>query len=158
MLLVPTAEVETHPLFKTLGPEPLGDSFTGEVLRRSLKGKSTALKVAIMDQRVVVGVGNIYASEALFRARLNPKMAAGKLTARQAEILVSSIKQVLAEAIEAGGSSLRDYKHGDGQLGYFQHSFKVYNQKGKPCPVCGAAIAHAVLGQRSTYWCPTCQK
>jgi formamidopyrimidine-DNA glycosylase len=158
VLLIPTHEVEEHNLFKHLGPEPLSDAFTATALRQKLHGKKMALKVAIMDQRTVVGVGNIYASEALFRAKLNPKLPAGKLTLKQAEILVSSIKQVLAEAIEAGGSSLRDFKHGNGQLGYFQHTFRVYDRKGEPCPVCGTPIQHATLGQRSTYWCPTCQK
>jgi formamidopyrimidine-DNA glycosylase len=158
VLLIPTHEVEDHDIFKHLGPEPLSDAFTATALRQKLHGKKMALKVAIMDQRTVVGVGNIYASEALFRAKLNPKLPAGKLTLKQAEILVSSIKQVLAEAIEAGGSSLRDFKHGNGQLGYFQHTFRVYDRKGEPCPVCGTPIQHATLGQRSTYWCPTCQK
>jgi formamidopyrimidine-DNA glycosylase len=157
VLLIPTHQVEEHDLFRHLGPEPLSDDFTATILRQKLHNKKIALKVALMDQRTVVGVGNIYASEALFRAKLNPKLPAGKLTAKQAEILVSSIKQVLAEAIEAGGSSLRDFKHSSGQLGYFQHNFRVYDRKGEPCPTCQTPIKQATMGQRSTYWCPTCQ-
>jgi formamidopyrimidine-DNA glycosylase len=158
ILLASTNDLSKHPLLKSLGPEPLSAAFAGPVLHTAFKGKKAAVKIAIMDQRVVVGVGNIYASESLFRAKIHPARPAGKLTPSQADKLAAAIKAVLTEAVKAGGSSLRDYRHGNGQLGYFQHHFQVYDRKGQPCPVCATPIRQTTLGQRSTYWCLTCQK
>ncbi len=155
-----------HALFKGLGIEPLSDAFTSEWLARKLKGKKTSIKAALLDQRLIAGVGNIYASEALFRAKISPLRLAGTLTTKdgkptpKTDALVKSIKAVLAQAIKAGGSTLRDYAHTDGRLGRFQHRFKVYDREGKPCPTknCGGKVRRIVQGGRSTFYCPTCQK
>lgn len=141
-----------------LGPEPLTDAFDSEYLHTSLSGKKSAIKTTIMDNAVVVGVGNIYASESLFRAGIAPTRAAGRLTRPQTAALVTTIKQVLTEAIAAGGSSLRDYVQTDGSLGYFAHSFKVYGRDGHPCLTCATPIRKKIIGQRSTFYCPNCQK
>lgn len=157
MALADTHRLNDHPLLAHLGPEPLEPSFTGAALRAALNGRTTALKVALMDNAVVVGVGNIYASESLFRAKLSPFRAAGTLTAAEATRLVKAVKDVLADAIASGGSTLRDYVRSDGSLGYFSHHFAVYDRAGQPCPVCGTAIAKKVQAQRTTYYCKKCQ-
>jgi formamidopyrimidine-DNA glycosylase len=166
MLLVTQAELDLHQLIRQTGPEPLDAEFTAAVLARSLAGKSVTLKAALLDQKVVAGLGNIYACEALSRARLSPTRRAatlatrtGKPTART-EALVVAIKEVLGDAIEAGGSSLRDHRRTDGDLGYFQHRFRVYDRAGEPCttPRCSGTIRRLIQNGRSTFHCPTCQK
>lgn len=158
VLLMKTADVAKHPLFTTLGPEPLTD-LAAKHLQTALNKRTTlALKPALMDAKIVVGVGNIYASEALFDAKLSPLRKAGSITLKQAEQLVTSIRKVLNKAITAGGSSLRDYAHPTGTLGNFQTMFCTYGRKGQPCPRCGTAIQQITQAQRSTFYCPTCQK
>lgn len=147
-----------HPLLKGLGPEPLGEGFTALGLRKALRSKSVAIKVAVMDAKVVVGVGNIYASESLFRSGIHPCLAANKLTQPKAERLVVAIKEVLAESIAQGGTTLRDFLKSDGEPGYFKQRLFVYGRKGESCRVCGTVISHTVLGQRATYWCAVCQR
>jgi formamidopyrimidine-DNA glycosylase len=166
MDLVPAAALESHALFKGLGVEPLGDSLTPAWLASKLKGKATSIKAALIDQRLIAGLGNIYASEALYRARVSPLKLAGTLATKsgkptkKTEALVEGIKAVLTSAIKAGGSSLRDYRHTDGRLGRFQHRFKVYGREGKPCKRtgCDGIIRRIVQGGRSTFYCPTCQR
>lgn len=148
-----------HELLDHLGPEPLDETaFDGESLYRASRKRKVAVKVFVMNQEVVVGVGNIYASEALFRAKIRPQKAAGRLTRNECDHLVDSIREVLREAIRAGGSSIRDYRQASGESGAFQDSHLVYDRGGEPCRVCGTKIRSKVLGGRSTYWCPTCQK
>lgn len=149
--------VAEHPLIKALGPEPLEDGFTGDYLYQQLRNKSTAIKIAIMDSHLVVGVGNIYASESLFRARINPKTPANKVSKAKCERLVAEIKATLAAAIEAGGSSLRDFFGADGNPGYFQQTYFVYGRTDAPCRECGAPINQIKQGQRSTFYCAECQ-
>ncbi|MBM3553974.1 MAG: bifunctional DNA-formamidopyrimidine glycosylase/DNA-(apurinic or apyrimidinic site) lyase [Alphaproteobacteria bacterium] len=160
MALVPTAEEPRHPLFRGIGPEPLGLSFTGARLAAALAGKKTPIKAALLDQRVVAGIGNIYASEALFRAGISPKRSAATCTGERAARLVAAIKAVLKAAIKAGGSSLRNYVQANGELGYFQHAWKVYDRAGEPCPGCDCdgAIRKIVQAGRATYYCPRKQK
>ena len=148
----------THDLLRSLGPEPLEDAFTTASLKAACGKRSAAIKLVIMDAKVVVGVGNIYASEALFRAGIRPQTPANKLTKPRLEKLVAAIREVLSAAILEGGTTLRDFLNSDGEPGYFKQRLFVYERKGEPCRVCGTAIRHAVLGQRSTYWCPVCQK
>lgn len=157
-LHIPTAGLPTHPLLKNLGPEPLGPAFTATYLHKSLATRNTDIKPTLMDGKLVVGVGNIYASEALFRSHIHPQKRGNTLSPQQCQTLAEAIRQTLTEAIAAGGSTLRDYQHSDGQLGYFQHNFKVYGRTGQPCPVCGTAIAQITQSQRSTFFCPHCQK
>ncbi len=157
--LVEPGSEETHLRLKALGPEPLDRAkFTAEYLYKYSRKRKTAIKVFIMDQRVVVGVGNIYASEALFRAKIRPQKLAGKLTKHEAQRLVEATQEILAEAINAGGSSIRDYKNAGGEEGSFQDRHLVYERAGEPCRVCQTPIRSKVLGGRSTYWCPHCQK
>ncbi len=158
--LVAEDNLESHALFSHLGPEPLANRFSGPVLAAALKGRKTAIKQAIMDQRIVVGVGNIYACEALFMAGISPLKQAGLVKADQAEVLVAAIKKVLQKAIKAGGSTLRDHRQANGELGYFQHSFSVYDCEGQVCGTCGGTrlIKRIVQGGRSTFYCPGCQK
>jgi formamidopyrimidine-DNA glycosylase len=159
MGLVPTDAVAEHPWFAGLGPEPLGADFDGAVLLSAIKGKRQNIKVTLLDQRLVAGVGNIYACEALFAARISPLTPAGDLKPAQAKRLAEAVKTVLAEAIEAGGSTLRDFAQTDGQLGYFQHRFKVYGREGEPClGACRGNVARIVQAGRSTFYCPACQK
>ncbi len=155
-LIAPGAE---HPLLAHLGPEPLSGDFTPEVLGRALAGKRTPVKAALLDQRVVAGLGNIYVSEALFRAGIDPRRLAGEIAAERIAALVGHIKAVLAEAILAGGSSLRDHRQASGELGYFQHAFRVYDRAGAPCPTpgCAGTVARIVQSGRSSYFCPLCQ-
>lgn len=158
ILLLPLSEIPTHPLLKNLGPEPLGETFTATHLHHTLRHKNTPLKAALMDPKIVVGVGNIYASESLFRARIHPKLPSGKLSKPRATLLVTAIKTVLAESIAQGGTTLRDFLHSDGQPGYFKQRLFVYDRKAQPCRICNTPISHTTLAQRSTYWCKHCQK
>ncbi len=159
MALIPTAEVDDHPWFKGLGPEPLGNEFNAAVLKAAFKGKKQNVKVSLLDQRIVAGLGNIYVCEALFRARLSPKTPAGKVSGPKLETLVTKVRDVLAEAVEAGGSTLRDFANADGGQGYFQHRFDVYGREGKPCAGdCPGVVKRFVQAGRSTFWCPKCQK
>ena len=152
------AEPMTHSLLRVLGPEPLDDSFTGEYLQKNIHTRSMAIKNVIMDSHLVVGVGNIYASESLFRAKINPQTPANKLSLANCERLVAEIKSTLQAALAAGGSSLRDFFGTDGNPGYFQQEYFVYARTGQPCKVCGKAIQMVRLGQRSTFYCSICQK
>jgi len=164
MKLVSRVRLEDEPLLRSLGPEPLGNEFDAAMLAKACAGKKTSLKAALSDQRVVAGLGNIYVCEALFRARLSPKRIASTLADRnskpneRAEKLVDAIKAVLKDAIEAGGSSLRDHRRADGSLGDFQHNFQAYDREGEPCPSCKGKIKRIVQGGRSTFYCPSCQK
>jgi formamidopyrimidine-DNA glycosylase len=166
MKIVAREKLDAEPLLKGLGPEPLGNEFDAAMLARACKGKKTSLKAALSDQSIVAGLGNIYVCEALFRARLSPKrMAATIATAtgapnERAERLVEGIKAVLEDAIKAGGSSLRDHKRPDGELGMFQHHFRVYDREGERCPTpgCRGTIKRIVQNGRSTFYCPVCQK
>lgn len=158
MDLVPADKLAEHRLLKGLGPEPLDDGFTPAVLAAALKGKKTPMKAALLDQAVVAGLGNIYVCEALFRAGIDPKRLAGSVKLEKLAKLVQAIKAVLREAIKAGGSSLRDYVQSDGELGYFQTRFRVYDHEGEPCRVCGAPIKRIVQSGRSTFYCGRCQK
>lgn len=148
----------THPLLSSLAPEPLSDDFDGEYLASAAKGRRVAIKQLIMNGQVVVGVGNIYASEALFRAGIRPRRAAARLKRPEFDALVKSIKEVLRDAIRAGGTTLRDYINPEGMPGYFRQELFVYERTRDPCRVCKTPIKHLVQGQRSTYFCPQCQK
>ena len=166
MKLVPRAELDREPLLRALGPEPLGNEFDAAMLARACKGKKTSLKAALSDQKIVAGLGNIYVCEALHRARLSPRRRASTIATKsgapneRADKLVDAIKAVLKDAIEAGGSSLRDHRRTDGELGEFQHNFRVYDREGKPCPTpgCRGSIKRVVQTGRSTFFCPVCQK
>ena len=160
MDLMDTATAEQHPLLVKLGPEPLGNSFHAAHLIAALRARNTPIKSALLDQRIVAGLGNIYVCEALFRARISPKRKAGRISAPRVTALVPIIRDVLAEAIEAGGSSLRDFRQADGELGYFQHNFDVYGREGAPCrhDGCTSHIARIVQSGRSSFYCPTCQR
>ena len=164
MKLVPRAKLEHEPLLRGLGPEPLGNEFDAAMLAKACAGKKTSLKAALLDQRVVAGLGNIYVCEALYRARLSPKRQASTVVDRngkpneRARALVDAIKAVLNDAIKAGGSSLRDHRRADGSLGDFQHNFQVYDREGEPCPNCKGKVKRIVQNGRSTFYCPACQK
>lgn len=153
-----TGDPHRHPLLEHLGPEPLEAEFTADHLQAACRKRSAAIKLVIMDAKVVVGVGNIYASEALFRAGILPRTPANKLSRPRVAKLVQAIREVLADSIREGGTTLRDFLHSDGEPGYFRQRLFVYERAGEPCRVCGVPIRSAVLGQRSTYWCPHCQK
>ena len=140
-----------------IGPEPLSNAFNGPVLREALRGKKSKIKAALLDQRVVAGLGNIYVCEALFRTGVSPRRAAGRLKVAETDGLARNIKDVLSEAIDAGGSSLRDFSNTDGKLGYFQHSFDVYGREGQPCPRCAGPIQRIVQSGRSSFFCRVCQ-
>jgi formamidopyrimidine-DNA glycosylase len=164
MKLVPRAKLDSEPLLRGLGPEPLGNEFDAAMLAQACAGKKTSLKAALLDQRVVAGLGNIYVCEALFRAHLSPKRRASTIADRngkpneRAVALVDAIKAVLHDAIKAGGSSLRDHRRADGSLGDFQHNFQVYDREGRPCPNCKGTVKRIVQTGRSTFYCPGCQK
>ena len=159
MTLLKTAALEDDPLFEGLGVEPLSAAFGAAYLREALAGKKTPIKSALLDQRVIAGLGNIYVCEALFRAHLSPKRLAKNVPAKAMAPLAAAIKAVLREAIAAGGSSLRDHQRVDGELGNFQHHFAVYGREGKPCPgKCGGIIRRIVQAGRSTFYCPKCQR
>ncbi len=153
-----TKAPHSHALLKNLGPEPLGEEFTTDYLWRSSRNRRVAIKQHLMNGRVVVGVGNIYASEALFRAGLHPRRPAGRIARARFEPLVASIRDVLRDAIEEGGTTLRNFVGGDGEPGYFSGSLRVYDRAGEPCLTCGTAIERRVLGQRATFFCPRCQR
>ncbi|MCG3269125.1 bifunctional DNA-formamidopyrimidine glycosylase/DNA-(apurinic or apyrimidinic site) lyase [Yoonia sp. I 8.24] len=160
MDLLDTAAQEDHWLIRDIGPEPLGNAFDETYLIDRMKGKNTAIKTALLDQRIVAGLGNIYVCEVLFRAGIHPKRKAGQISARRIATLVPLIRDVLSEAIAAGGSSLRDFRQSDGELGYFQHVFQVYGQEGKSCvtPECQKTIQRIVQSGRSSFFCPQCQR
>jgi formamidopyrimidine-DNA glycosylase len=163
MKIIARNDLDEEPLLRGLGPEPLGNEFDAAMLAASCEGKATSLKAALLDQRVVAGLGNIYVCEALYRAHLSPKRQASTLADRKgaptdhARRLVDAIHTVLNQAIKAGGSSLRDHRQTDGELGYFQHSFLVYDREGQKCG-CGGAVKRFTQNGRSTFWCPKCQK
>ena len=148
---------QQHPLLRGLGPEPLGDDFSAAYLRETAQGRRVTIKQFLMNASVVVGVGNIYASESLFVARIHPKRQAGRIALPRMESLASAIKMVLGKAIDAGGTTLRDFYGGDGEPGYFQQQLEVYGRGDEPCLRCKRPISVVVLGQRSTYYCKDCQ-
>ncbi len=160
MDLLETATADAHKLLAQIGPEPLGNDFNEPYLVAALAGRNVAIKSALLDQRIVAGLGNIYVCEALFRARIPPERRAGQISAAQVAGLVPIIRQVLQDAIAAGGSSLRDFRQADGELGYFQHSFDVYGREGAPCRTagCGADIVRIVQSGRSSFYCQQCQR
>ena len=160
MDLIPADALADHPWFKDLGPEPLGEDFSAAHLKAAFAGRKQSVKATLLDQRVVAGLGNIYVCEALHRSGISPERPAGSLKPKALTTLVEAIRVVLGEAIEAGGSTLRDYATVDGALGYFQHSFRVYGREGEPClkPDCGGVINRIVQGGRSTFFCPVCQR
>ena len=160
MDLLATAAQEAHPLLATLGPEPLGNAFDEPYLVAALRGRRAPVKAALLDQRIVAGLGNIYVCEALYRAGISPRRRAGRIAATRAAALVPVIRQVLRDAIDAGGSSLRDHRLTNGDLGYFQHSFDVYAREGAPCrtPGCGGTVRRIVQSGRSSFYCPRCQR
>ncbi len=157
MDLMATLTADAHPLLARLGPEPLGNAFDEAYLAQRLKGRMTPIKSALLDQTVIAGLGNIYVCEALYRARISPLRLAASLSAADTAALVPIIRDVLTEAITAGGSSLRDYRQTDGELGYFQHRFAVYDHEGDPCPLCANPILRTVQSGRSSFHCPICQ-
>jgi len=156
-LLWVTGDPAEHPLLAELGPEPLERGFTADYLAAKARGRRVAIKPFLMDQRVVVGVGNIYASEALFRSGINPRRAAGRVSRERLERLVQSVRDVLGEAIRQGGTTLRDYVNAEGTPGYFRQKLYAYERGGEPCRRCRTPIRQFTQGQRSTYYCPTCQ-
>ncbi|MEM6609212.1 MAG: bifunctional DNA-formamidopyrimidine glycosylase/DNA-(apurinic or apyrimidinic site) lyase [Pseudomonadota bacterium] len=160
MDLTPTSDLQAHKWLCNLGPEPLGNSFSTHYLVRALSGKRTPIKAALLDQRVIAGLGNIYVSEALYRAQISPKRHAGRVAPARIARLVPAIKDVLEEAIAAGGSSLRDHRQATGELGYFQHAFRVYDRADAPCPTiaCAGKIKRIVQSGRSSFYCPQCQR
>ena len=166
MLLAPTDKLVDHKLFKRLGAEPLAEDFDGAALARAFAGRRTSLKAALLDQNLVAGLGNIYVSEALYRARLSPLREAASIAGKkgaptsEAKRLVAAIRAVLEEAVEAGGSTLRDHRQTDGELGYFQHSFQAYGKEGAACrhARCKGTITRVTQGGRATFYCPACQR
>ena len=166
MMLIPAAELAEHPLLHHLGVEPLSEALTADYLAQRARGKRVNLKAFLSDQRIIAGLGNIYVCEALYRAGLSPKRGAATIATKsgkpneRAHALVQAIRAVLEDAIKAGGSTLRDYRHADGELGYFQHSFAVYGREGEPCKRerCGGTVRRIVQGGRSTFYCPSCQR
>ncbi|HEY2383429.1 MAG TPA: bifunctional DNA-formamidopyrimidine glycosylase/DNA-(apurinic or apyrimidinic site) lyase [Terriglobia bacterium] len=160
MTLIETQKLDAHPLFKGLGGEPLSAEFTAAYLKGALKGKKTPIKSALLDQRVIAGLGNIYVCESLWRAHISPRKLARRVKPAQMDLLAPAIQSVLREAVKAGGSSLRDHKRVDGELGYFQKTFAVYDREGKKCKTlnCTGVIKRIVQAGRSTFYCPVCQK
>ena len=153
-----SGDIARHPLLIDLGVEPLEDAFTGAVLHAATRTRSAAVKLVVMNANIVVGVGNIYANESLFHAGINPRTAARRLSLARCEALAATVKSTLRQALAAGGSSLRDFVHSDGTSGYFQQEYYVYGRDGLPCRKCGATIRQLRQAQRSTFYCPTCQK
>lgn len=160
MDMVATDAAGDHKLLRRLGPEPLGNAFSGEYLIAALRARRTPVKAALLDQSLVAGLGNIYVCESLFRAGISPKRRAGAISARRVDALARAVRDVLHDAIAAGGSSLRDYRQADGELGYFQHRFDVYDREGAPCPRpgCEGRVRRAVQSGRSSFYCPRCQR
>jgi formamidopyrimidine-DNA glycosylase len=159
MTIVETDSLDSHKLFKDLGIEPLSKQFDADYLRRVLKGKKTPIKSALLDQRVIAGLGNIYVCESLWRSRISPKRRAARIKAANLDVLARAIKEVLKEAVGAGGSSLRDHRQTNGELGYFQTTFAVYDREGEACMTrgCDGSIKRIVQSGRSTFYCPSCQ-
>jgi formamidopyrimidine-DNA glycosylase len=159
MDLMPTDGADAHMLLAGLGPEPFGNDFNAPYLAGRLTGRKTPIKAALLDQRIVAGLGNIYVAETLYRARISPLRLAGELSEHQVHALVPTIREVLAEAIDAGGSSLRDFRQANGELGYFSKHFQVYDREGDPCetPGCTGVVTRTVQSGRSSFWCPACQ-
>mgnify|MGYP002777850757 CR=1 FL=1 len=158
MDLARTAELGAHRMVAGLGPEPLGEGFDGAHLQRAFRGRSAPVKALLLDGRVVAGIGNIYAAEALHRAGIDPRRAAGRVGRARLDRLAAEVKAVLGQAIEAGGSSLRDHRRPSGELGDFQLAWRVYGREGQPCPACGAPVLRVVQGGRSTFLCRACQR
>jgi formamidopyrimidine-DNA glycosylase len=160
MDLIPTAALTQSRWFAGLGPEPLGSDFNPQTLAAALAGRKQSIKVTLLDQKIVAGLGNIYVSEALFRAHIHPERTAGSLKPGELRRLVEAVRLVLEEAITAGGSTLRDFRAADGELGYFQHRFCVYDREGEPCPSakCSGVVKRIVQAGRSTFFCPKCQR
>ncbi len=160
MDLLETATADQHPLLAKLGPEPLGNAFNDSYLKTALHGKNTPIKSALLDQRIIAGLGNIYVCEALFRAHISPKRRAGQISSKRVAALVPVIRAVISDAIDAGGSSLRDFRQTDGELGYFQHQFDVYDRQGQPCrtPGCKGVITRITQAGRSSFYCASCQR
>ncbi len=160
MDLLNTTTAETHPLLAKIGPEPLGNNFNEDYLVAQLKSRNTPIKSALLDQRIVAGLGNIYVCEALFRAKISPTRKAGQISAPRIRSLVPIIREVLSDAIAAGGSSLKDFRQADGELGYFQHSFDVYGREDAPChtPECRGVISRITQAGRSSFYCAQCQR
>jgi formamidopyrimidine-DNA glycosylase len=160
MTLIRETDLPGHPFFKDLGPEPLSNGFNGDVLSAAVRGRRTPIKAALLDQKVVAGLGNIYVCEALYRAGISPRRMAASVAGKRAERLARHIRDVLAEAIEAGGSTLRDYVQADGALGYFQYDHAVYGREGEPCPdcTCPQGVQRIVQSNRSTFYCSVRQR
>ena len=158
LVLWQKGEAQAHPLLRDIGPEPFSAEFDGACLHRATRNRSAAIKLVLMDSHVVAGVGNIYANEALFRAGIPPRTAARRLTRERCDVLVEKIRETLELAIGAGGSTLRDYVASDGRAGYFQNQFLVYDRAGEPCLRCGVKVKGIRQGQRSTFYCPGCQR
>lgn len=160
MGLITTAALEDDPWFRGLGPEPLGNAFSAAWLAEAFAGKTQSVKATLLDQRVVAGLGNIYVCEALHRSRISPLTPAGKISRERLERLAVAVREVLAEAIEAGGSTLRDFANVEGDLGYFQHRFRAYGREGEPCVTqgCRGVVRRIVQAGRSTFYCPVCQR
>jgi formamidopyrimidine-DNA glycosylase len=153
-----TASPAMHPLLRSLGPEPLGDEFNGEYLWQQSRGRRVGIKQLIMNGRIVVGVGNIYANEALHRAGIHPTRPAGRIARPRIDRLCGEIRDVLEAALRSGGTTLRDFVGSDGRPGYFRQSLSVYERAGSPCRGCGETIRRRVIGQRASYYCPACQR
>ena len=151
-------DLAKHPLLANLGVEPLSDAFTARSLHAAIRGRRTAIKQVLMDHRLVVGIGNIYANESLFRAGLSPRTASSRLSLARCERLVAAIRSTLTDALAAGGSTLRDFVHSDGASGWFQQQYFVYDRAGAACRVCGTSVRRVVQGQRATFYCRTCQR
>lgn len=158
MELWPAAQFAAYPRLTSMGPEPLSNRFSAAYLDEALRGKTAPVKAALLDQKVVAGLGNIYVCEALFRAGISPKRLSKSIPGQRAARLAPAINAVIAEAIEAGGSSISDFAATDGALGYFQHRFDVYDREGQPCKTCGSEIRRIVQSGRSTFYCPSCQR
>lgn len=160
MDLLPTVGEADHKLLAAIGPEPLGNGFHSAYLAEALAGRGSTIKAALLDQKIVAGLGNIYVCEALYRAGISPKRKAGRIGRDRLESLTTAIRDTLSDAIAAGGSSLRDYRQADGELGYFQHAFRVYDREGKPCAreTCSGTVARFVQSGRSSFYCPQCQR
>lgn len=158
MEIWPKDNISNYPRFQKMGPEPLGNQFSAAYLHNMFKQKQTPVKQALLDQKIVVGLGNIYVCEALFRAGISPKRKASNLGLKRIEVLVPHIRDVLNEAIAAGGSSLKDFADSQGKLGYFQHNFTVYDRENEACPICGKPIRRIMQQNRSSFYCPSCQR
>lgn len=151
-------DLDRYPAFEGMGPEPISNAFSGAYLAEAFRGKKTPVKSALLDQGVVAGLGNIYVCEALFRSGISPKKLAGSIRKDRLEVLAVEVRKVIEEAIVAGGSSISDYRHADGELGYFQHAFQVYDREGEDCVVCAKPVKRMVQSGRSTFYCAGCQR